>query len=89
MEGRKAQRPFMNVTTGLKRPLRIALPALIVGLLTFAVVTLPPAEPKYQGKPLHYWLWRTHNQNLPPKERERTIAAVCTIGTNNLKLLLS
>ncbi len=61
---------------------------IFVGLLAYTVLTLPPGEPRYHGKPLHYWLSRIHNQSLPLEEQDRTRIAVTTIGTNNLPLLL-
>src|SRR5215469_2355853 len=67
---------------------RLAFLGLFVALLACTFLKLPPGEPRYQGKPLHYWLFRIHNQSLPPEEQHRTRTAVTTIGTNNLPLLL-
>jgi hypothetical protein len=71
-----------------KRLLKLALLLSVIAIPLYVISTLPPAEPRYQGNPLRYWLSRTHNQSLPPAEQARTRVAVSTIGTNNLPLLL-
>ena len=78
----------MNATPARKRALRLASVGLFVGLFAYTVLTLPPCEPRYQEKPLHYWLSRIHNQSLPLDEQHHTRIAVTSIGTNNLPLLL-
>jgi hypothetical protein len=40
------------------RLLRFAPFVVLAGLLLHVVARLPPAEPRYGGKPLHYWLAR-------------------------------
>lgn len=80
--------PPMNAIPVRKRALRFATLGLAVGLVAYMVLSLPPGEPRYEGKPLHYWLSRIHNQSLPLQEQDRTRIAVATIGTNNLPLLL-
>lgn len=68
--------------------LRLAPFVVVAGLLCYAIVSLPPGEPRYAGKPLHYWLPRIRNQSLPASEQDKTRAAIACIGTNNLPLLL-
>jgi hypothetical protein len=70
------------------RLLRLAPFVVGAGLLCYALVSLPPGEPRYEGKPLHYWLPRIHNQSLSTSEQDKTRAAITCIGTNNLPLLL-
>jgi hypothetical protein len=71
------------------RLLRFAPFVVVAGLLLYALARLPPAEPRYGGKPLHYWLARIHNERLPAAEQDKTRAAITYIGTNNLPLLLA
>ena len=71
-----------------KRLLRFAPFVAVAGLLLYEVASLPPREPRYEGKPLQYWLVRSHNQRLPTSEQDKTRAAITFIGTNNLPLLL-
>jgi hypothetical protein len=68
--------------------LRFAPLLAVAGLLLYVVASLPPGEPRYGGKPLHYWLLRIHNQSLPTSEKDKTQAAITCIGTSNLPLLL-
>jgi HEAT repeats len=78
----------MNAVSICKQSIRFAPFLLLICMLAYTMLTLPPGEPCYQKKPLHYWLSRTHNQSLPPEEQNRTRTAVTSIGTNNLPLLL-
>ena len=71
-----------------RRLLRFAPFVAVAGLLLYVVASLPPREPRYEGKPLHYWLPRIHNESLPTGEQDKTRAAILCIGTNNLPLLL-
>src|ERR1035438_3477599 len=71
-----------------RRLLRFVPFVAVAGLLLYEVASLPPGEPRYEGKPLHYWLPRSHNQSLPTGEQDKTQAAINCIGTNNLPLLL-
>jgi hypothetical protein len=71
-----------------RRLLRFAPFVAVAGLLLYVVASLPPREPRYEEKPLHYWLPRIHNQSLPTGEQDKTRAAITFIGTNNLPLLL-
>jgi hypothetical protein len=71
------------------RLLRFAPFVVVAGLLLYALARLPPAEPRYGGKPLHYWLARIHNERLPAAEQDKTRAAITYIGTNHLPLLLA
>ena len=71
-----------------RRLLRFAPFVAVAGLFLYEVASLPPGEPRYEGKPLHYWLPRIHNQSLPTGEQDKTRAAITCIGTNNLPLLL-
>ena len=71
-----------------RRLLRFAPFVAVAGLLLYEVASLPPREPRYEGKPLQYWLARSHNQSLPTSEQDKTRAAITFIGTNNLPLLL-
>jgi HEAT repeat protein len=71
-----------------RRLLRFAPLVAVAGLLLYEVASLPPREPRYGGKPLHYWLPRIHNERLPTGEQDKTRAAILCIGTNNLPLLL-
>jgi hypothetical protein len=71
-----------------RRLLRFAPLVAVAGLLLYVVASLPPGEPRYEGKPLHYWLSRIHDQYLPTAEQDKTQAAITWIGTNNLTLLL-
>jgi hypothetical protein len=70
------------------RLLRFAPFVIVAGLLLYALARLPPGEPRYGGKPLHYWLVRARNERLPAAEQAKTRAAVICIGTNKLPLLL-
>ena len=71
-----------------RRLLRFAPFVAVAGLLLYEVASLPPREPRYEGKPLHYWLPRIHDQSLSTGEQDKTQAAITYIGTNNLPLLL-
>ena len=71
-----------------RRLLRFAPFVAVAGLLLYVVASLPPREPRYEGKPLHYWLVRIRNERLPTSEQDKTRAAITCIGTNNLPLLL-
>jgi hypothetical protein len=71
-----------------RRLLRFAPFVAVAGLLLYEVASLPPREPRYEGKPLHYWLVRSRNERLPTSEQDKTQAAITCIGTNNLPLLL-
>jgi hypothetical protein len=70
------------------RLLRFAPFVIVAGLLIYVMARLPPGEPRYGGKPLHYWLVRARNERLPAAEQAKTRAAVICIGTNKLPLLL-
>jgi hypothetical protein len=71
-----------------RRLLRFAPFVAVAGLLLYEVASLPPREPRYEGKPLHYWLVRSRNESLPTSEQVNARAAITFIGTNNLPLLL-
>jgi HEAT repeats len=71
-----------------RRLLRFAPFVAVAGLLLYEVASLPPGEPRYEGKPLQYWLARSRNERLPTSEQDKTRAAILCIGTNNLPLLL-
>ena len=70
------------------RLLRFAPFVVLAGLLLYVVARLPPAEPRYWGKPLHFWLVHARNERLSATELANTRAAVICIGTNKLPLLL-
>jgi hypothetical protein len=70
------------------RLLRFAPFVVIAGIFLYVVARLPPGEPRYAGKALHYWLARSRNESLPAAEQATARAAVICIGTNNLHLLL-
>src|ERR1019366_9314863 len=71
-----------------RRLLRFAPHVVVAGLLLYVVASLPPGEPRYEGKPLHYWLPHIHDQSLSTAAQDKTQAAVTCIVTNNLPLLL-
>ena len=71
-----------------RRLLRFAPFVAVAGLLLYEVASLPPREPRHEGKPIHYWLARSRNESLPTSEQDKARAAITCIGTNNLPLLL-
>jgi HEAT repeat protein len=78
----------MSAPKRLDRVLQFAPFVVALGLLFYALASLPPREPRYEGKPLHYWLARIHDGSLPRSKQVKTEAAITCIGTNNLQLLL-
>ena len=54
------------------RQRRFAPFVVLAGLLLYVVARLPPGEPRYGGKPLHYWLVRARNDRLPAAELANT-----------------
>jgi hypothetical protein len=74
--------------TPLERLQRLFLIAMGVALVCYLAASLSPAEPSYEGQPLHYWLAHVHDLKLSTHEQEQTRAALACIGTNNLSLLL-
>jgi hypothetical protein len=71
-----------------RRLLRFAPFVAVAGLLLYEVASLPPREPRHEGKPLHYWIARSRNERLPASEQDKAQVAITCIGTNNLPLLL-
>jgi hypothetical protein len=50
------------------RLLRFAPFIIVAGFLLYVVARLPPGEPRYGGKPLHYWLACKHDPAASPRQ---------------------
>ena len=64
--------------------------AVFAGLLLLFFIFAPDSQsqPRFEGKPLFYWVQRSRSMDLPPQESEYAGTVVDTLGTNNLSLLL-
>jgi hypothetical protein len=59
----------------VKKKLGLALGILIVVAIGVAVWQMGPPEPRYEGKPLSYWIGHTRG-NASPKEHQAALAAM-------------
>jgi hypothetical protein len=59
----------------VKKKLSLALAFLFVAALGVAIWQMGPREPRYEGKPLSYWIGHTRG-NDTPKERQAALASM-------------
>jgi hypothetical protein len=67
---------------------RLVLVLIGCAAVAGALLLFHNREPRYEGKPLSYWLLAIANNEAPPHERQQAAAAVRHIGPRALPFLL-